>query len=154
MTRMRIRDLASCRDHHRALVILEDEAGARRLTFYAAMDETLRLAQTLRRRSQCHPIYDFIRALFATCGVTATRVVIEDRDGHGLGASVHLRHDEQEAVVACYPPDALALAVREQLPIYATAAALDHAVSVPPADVHSDATAQWLRRVRPEDFRE
>jgi bifunctional DNase/RNase len=153
MVLMQLRCLAPCHRHERVLVVLEDAAGARRLTFYAHPGETRRLEQTVERgRAACHPVYDFVRALLGAVGATALRVVLEDVRGHGIGALVHVRHGDTETVVSCYPPDAVALAIREQLPIYATDAALDHAVPVTPPPAGPADVGDWLDRVRPRDF--
>jgi bifunctional DNase/RNase len=150
---MRLRDLAFCPRHSRALVVLEDASCSRRLTFYADPGETRRLRQMLERGAgACHPAYDFIRALLATLGASAIRVVLEDVEGRGIDALVQIRHGESETEVNCYPPDAIALAIREQLPIYATEAALDHAEPVSPPPVESGDVADWLDRVQLRDF--
>jgi bifunctional DNase/RNase len=153
MIPMRLRELASCTRHERALIVLEDTARSRRLTFYADADETRRLAKTIQRGPRaCHPVYDFIRALLRTLGASAVRVVLEDVEGRGVGALVHVRQGETETVITCYPPDAVALALREQFPIYATQAALDHAAPVSPPSVEVDKVSDWLDHVRPNDF--
>jgi bifunctional DNase/RNase len=153
MVLMQLRYLAPCHRHGRVLVVLEDAAHVRRLTFSADPGETLRLQQTVERGpAACHPVYDFVRALLGAVGASALRVVLEDVEGQGLGALVHLRHGEDETVVTCYPPDAVALALREQVPIYATEAALDHAAPASPREVEADGLADWLDRVRPRDF--
>ena len=55
-----------------------------------------------------------------------------------------------ELPVPCYPPDAIALALRTGVPVYATAAALSHAEPAPPPPPR-EITA-WLDQVRPDDF--
>jgi bifunctional DNase/RNase len=153
MVLMQLRSLAPCHRHGRVLVVLEDAAGARRLTFYADPGETRRLQQTVERGpAACHPVYDFVRALLGAVSARLLRVVLEDVRGEGIGALVHLRQGATETVVSCYPPDAVALALREQLPIYATDAALDHAVPVAPPSTGPAEVADWLERVRPRDF--
>ena len=57
--------------------------------------------------------------------------------------------DGAELPVPCYPPDAIALALRAGVPIYATAAALSHADPAPPAP---GVVTAWLDQVRPDDF--
>jgi bifunctional DNase/RNase len=153
MTLMRIHELTACSRHQRALVVLEDMSGSRRLTFYADPSEAHRLAHALARGPRaCHPVFDFVRALLETLGATPVRVVLEDVDGEGIGAILHVRQGAAEATVTCYPPDALALAVRERLPIYATAEALDHAEPRPAPPAESGAVSEWLDRVQPQDF--
>jgi hypothetical protein len=100
----------------------------------------------------CHPVYDFVRALLRHLGAAATRVVLEDADGQGVGALVYVRHGEEDVAVTCYPPDAVAVAVREALLIYATPAALEHAQPLPPPDGERREVTQWLDRIRPRDF--
>ena len=51
----------------------------------------------------------------------------------------------------CYPPDAIALALRAGVPIYATQDALTHAEPSPTPP--PGAVSEWLERVRPSDFR-
>jgi len=88
-----------------------------------------------------------------------TRVVLEDVKGQGIGSRVYVRSGGDELGVPCYPPDALALALRAKVPIYATADALTHAQRVAPsvdagggvADTRREVT-RWLERVRPTDF--
>jgi hypothetical protein len=153
MTQMRIQELTSCRQHQRALVVLEDVGGTRRITFYADPNETRRLAQAMARGPRaCHPVYDFIRALVERLGATPVRVVLEDVDGQGIGARVCVRQGASEVLVTCYPPDALALALRERLPIYATAEALEHAELLSPAAAEPEDISEWLGRIRPHDF--
>jgi hypothetical protein len=153
MVLMRLHEVTCCTKHNSTVVVLDDVTQSRRLTFSADPEESRRLTQALARGPRaCHPVYDFLRALLRTLGAAATRVVLEDVDGRGIGALVVIRRGETDMAVTCYPPDALALALREGLPIYATPAALDHAEPVAPA---SDATVdvtRWLQRVRPQDF--
>jgi bifunctional DNase/RNase len=152
MTLMRIRDLTACPQHHRVLVTLEDVDGARRLTFYADAEDARRLARELARGPRvCHPIFDFIQALLRSWHAAPVRVVLEDVNGDGIGALVYLRQGEVELGILCYPPDALTIALRTGIPIYATPEALGHAQAAPPTS-EAPATAQWLEQVRPQDF--
>jgi bifunctional DNase/RNase len=153
MILMCLHELTSRTRHGRALVALDDVTRTRRLTFYADPHETRRLAQAMASAPNvCHAVYDFVRALLRQLGAAPTRVGLEDADGRGLGALVYVRHGEEDVAVTCYPPDALAVAVREALPIYATPAALEHAQPLPPPDGERRQVTQWLDRIRPRDF--
>ena len=70
----------------------------------------------------------------------ATVIVLED--------VVVIRHAETDIAITCYPPDAVAIALREGLSIYATPAALDHAEPI----ARPDEVARWLDGIRPGDF--
>jgi bifunctional DNase/RNase len=154
MTRMRIREVASCAPHGRAIVVLEDADARPRLAFFADLHEAHRLATELQRGpAACHPIFDFIRCLLMAFDAQPTRVVLEDVPGQGVGARVHLRRAEGETVVPCYPPDALTLALRADVPVYATPDVLGLAAgpsSTAPGE--DDKMTRWLDGVTPDDF--
>ena len=80
-----------------------------------------------------------------------TRVVLEDVQGEGIGGVVYVAASRAELPVPCYPPDAIALALRAGIPIYATPDALTHAEPSPTPP--PGAVSEWLERVRPSDFR-
>lgn len=150
MRLMRLRELTSCPHHSRVLITLDDTTGPRRLTFCADADDARRLAREMARGPRaCHPIFDFIQTLLNSWHAVPVRVVLEDVDGDGIGALVYLRQGEIESSISCYPPDALTLALRAGVPIYATPDVLRYACTGPMA--HEDA-ARWLQRVRLQDF--
>jgi bifunctional DNase/RNase len=150
MTLMRLREPTSCPHHSRVLITLDDTTGARRITFYADADDARRLAREMARGPRaCHPIFDFIQTLLKSWHAVPVRVVLEDVNGDGIGALVYLCQGEIESSISCYPPDALTLALRTGMPIYATPDVLRHACSS--LMEHPD-TARWLERVRPKDF--
>jgi bifunctional DNase/RNase len=153
MTLMRICNLTGCPTHRRVLINLEDVNGGRRLTFYADAEDAQRLARELARGPRaCHPIFDFIQILLGSWHAAPVRVVLEDVNGDGIGALVYLRQGEVESSLSCYPPDALTIALRAGVPIYATPEVLGHAQAVPPKPSEAPNTAEWLERVRPQDF--
>ena len=105
-----------------------------------------------RGPTACHPIFDFIQALLNTWHAAPVRVVLEDANGDGVGALVYLRQGEIELSIACYPPDALTIALRTKVSIYATAHVLSQAEPRPSTSAERRETARWLERVRPRDF--
>ena len=160
MTLMRIREITSCRNHARTTIVLEDPGQELMLTFYADVEEARRLTREIARSGcACHPIYDFVQSFLLAFDADVTRVVLEDVKGQGIGSRVYVRSGGDELGVPCYPPDALALALRAKVPIYATADALTHAQRVAPsvdagggvADTRREVT-RLLERVRPTDF--
>ena len=156
MTLMQIREIASCPLHTRTIIMLEDVHQCLRLTFYADPDEACRLTQELERGPYvCHPVYDFMRRLLDALQATATRVVLDVVQGEGLDGLVYVQQAESERGVPCYASDALVLALRANLPIYATAEALAYAERLSPSPSALDedkGVRQWLEQVRPEDF--
>jgi bifunctional DNase/RNase len=155
MTLMRIREVAACARHPRTTIVLEDVGQHRTLTFHADRDEARRLTQEIARRGcACHPIYDFLHSLLLALDADVTRVVLDDAKGEGIAGLVYVSAPGGEMGVPCYPPDALALALRANVPIYATAAALAQGEPLPPAGGAHEASdvARWLEEVKPQDF--
>jgi hypothetical protein len=92
---------------------------------------------------------DFVGALLGSFEAGVTRVVLDDVQGEGIAGLVFVGWGELP--VPCYPPDAIALALRTGVSIHATAAALAHAQPAPvPAP---DEVSAWLDGLRPTDFR-
>ena len=156
MIRMQLREVTSCAVHGRAIIMLEDVNERLRLTFYADLEEAQRLGHVIGR-GPCagQPVYDFIQSLLEAFQTTATRVVLDEVKGDLIGSFVYFRRAGSDVVVPCYAPDALALALRTHLPIYATTAALAHAErlsSSPSTPDERGEMTQWLEQVKPEDF--
>ena len=157
LTLIRLRDVGDTPDGQRGMVVLEDLEQQRCLAFATDPHETQRLAREMgRARCACNPVYDFIQSLLATFQATITRVVLDDAGEKGITAFVDLAVAPagEGVTLRCYPPDALALALRSKAAIYATPAALTHAVPRPrrhgpPA---AGAVTGWLEKLKPEDF--
>ncbi len=98
-------------------------------------------------------MFDFIRALLESLEADMTRVVLDDVHGRGIGSTMYVRRADGEIAVPCYPPDAIALAVRAGVPIYATAEALRQARPVPPPMPDTRDVGSWVDGVKPGDFR-
>jgi bifunctional DNase/RNase len=126
------------------------------LTFYADLEEAQRLAYVIGQGPcAAQPVYDFIQSLLEAFQTTATRVVLDEVKGALIGSFIYFQRAESEVVLPCYAPDALALALRGNLPIYATATALAHAERLPSSPSTPDEreeVTQWLKQVKPEDF--
>ncbi len=155
MTLMRIDELKMRPPYERAIVALEDVAQRFRLVFYADPHEIRRLAREMDTAKHVpNPIYDFIQALLGTVEVTPARVVLDDVHGKGLGGFVYFLQAEEELSLPCYPPDALALALRWGVPIYVTEKALAaHAEPLSSSTNVPDEGGngkRWLEPVRPK----
>jgi bifunctional DNase/RNase len=145
MTLMQVREMRLCPTHRTALVRLDDSEHRMTMTFSAEPREASRLARVIECGPQaCSPVFDFVRALLDSFEAGVARIVL----GEGIAGLVYVGWGGAELPVPCYPPDAIALALRAGVPIYATAAALSHADPTPLPDT----LGAWLDRVRPDDF--
>ena len=150
MTLMHVHELRLCPTHRTAVVRLDDTQHRLTMTFSADAHEAARLAKTMECGPQaCHPVYDFVRALLDSFEAGLARIVLDDVQGEGISGLVYVGWGGGELPVPCYPPDAIALALRAGVPIYATPAALSHAEPAPPSP---GAVSAWLDQVRPDDF--
>lgn len=156
MIPMRIREVTCSHDPHRTVVVLEDLEQRFRLAFSTDPHEAHRLAREMgRARCTCNPVYDFIQALLDTFRATLSHVVLDDAETKGISALVHVRTVDGRLTLPCYPPDALALALRAKAPIYASPEVLLHAESLSRPGAFTAASEEirpWLERVKPEDF--
>lgn len=156
MIPMRFREMTSCAEHKQDIIVLEDMSAQHTLAIAADPDESCRLAREVSRGPGGeHPIYDFLEGLLRTFGATATRVVLEHVTDAGLGGAVIFRRPEGEVSIPCYPSDALVLAQRIRIPIYVSPDVFAHVKpfrSAPPASDDGGQLAEWLERIRPEDF--
>ena len=158
MTPVRVRALLSSSDKERAVVLLEDVARRLQFAFSADLHEARRLGRALDgAECTCNPIYDFIESSLSALQAAMTRVVLDDAGASGICAVIWLKRADVCLTIPCYPPDALGLALRANVPIYATAAALAHAT---PLTTTCDAprpappeVRRWLEEVSPDDFR-
>ena len=133
------------------MVVLETASDERYLGFRVPLDEANRLARVLGMSGcRCAPIFELLLDLATALDARVARAVL-DACPRGIGATLVFRRAEGDLALACHPADAVAVAVLTRAPIHATPAAL--ALSCPaPAGPAEDATAHWLRSVRPSDF--
>jgi uncharacterized protein len=151
MTELRVVNLCTCRQTSRPTVLLEDVGRSRWLSFYLPMNEANRLARVLGKTCCAGvPIFDLIGEIAEAGGLELVRAEI-DGDHQGVVASLVLRRAGHDLTMVCLPADALALALRAQVPILASEAALAHAC---PADheLRAHAVRRWLDRLGPTDF--
>jgi bifunctional DNase/RNase len=157
MTLVRVRGLHGVARDAEAVLSVETLTGGRVLAFRIPPGEAARVARVLGLAG-CRrvPIYELVGGLAKSLGGRVSGAVLDARRG-GIAARVRVaRHgaEGEELEVPCHPADAIALALQAAAPIYATGDALHqsmqpvspHAVPEPPG------LAEWLGRVRPQDF--
>jgi uncharacterized protein len=106
--------------------------------------------------------HDLMVDVMTELGASLHRVVITEVRDHTFFAELHLRRGDQDLSVSCRPSDAVALAVRAQVPIFAAPDVLDDAAHLPEepdevdesddADEILDEFRSFIDQVRPEDF--
>ena len=153
MTQMLICRLTHCPGHDKATVVLEDIDQRLELAFLIPVNEAYCLARVLGlARCPYVPVLEFIDGLLTYFNTHVLRVVL-DGDNVEVSATIYLAENHAEVAFPCHLADALALATRTRVPIYATNDILHYARPQPHGrgTSHPDGT-HYPERGRPEDF--
>jgi bifunctional DNase/RNase len=114
------------------VVILRDAAHDRYLPIWIGPWEANAIAMRLQGLTPERPMtHDLFSQTLAECGVTVKRIVVSDLADDTFRARLLLQIDGREVDMDARPSDAIALAVRAGVPIFATDAVLDRAGVVP-----------------------
>ncbi len=143
--------------HNQPIVLLKERTGERFLPIWIGAVEATSIAFALQGVVTARPMtHDLMRDLLANLQVVVDRIVgTELREGT-FYAEIQMTQDGQAVVVSSRPSDAIALAVRATVPIYANEAVLAEA-GIEIEDDEEDEVErfkEFLDNVTPEDFRE
>jgi bifunctional DNase/RNase len=113
---------------NRHVVILKDVEGARYLPIWIGAWEASAIAMRLQGLTAERPLtHDLFATTLEQLAVRIDRVVISELSEETYHARLYLERDGLEVEVDARPSDALALAVRSEVPIFAAEAVLDQA---------------------------
>jgi uncharacterized protein len=114
--------------HYRRVVVLKEKEADRYITIWIGSDVAdaiaLRLQDVTVPRPQSH---DLMLTLLQSLGGTLTQVSVNDLRDDTFFATLHVQVDGREIQVDSRPSDAIALAVRAGVPIYASDEVMDRA---------------------------
>jgi bifunctional DNase/RNase len=123
MVRLVEMQIESVRVHmlsNRHVVILKDAEGDRYLPIWIGAWEASAIAMRLQGLSAERPLtHDLFAAALARLGVRVERVVISELSEETYHARIHLERDGVQVEIDARPSDALALAVRAEVQIFA-----------------------------------
>jgi hypothetical protein len=123
MTRLVEMQIESVRVHmlsNRHVVILKDADGDRYLPIWIGAWEASAIAMRLQGLAAERPLtHDLFAAALERLGVRVERVVISELSDETYHARIHLERDGVQVEVDARPSDALALAVRAEVQIFA-----------------------------------
>jgi bifunctional DNase/RNase len=141
---MQVKGFLSCPQHGQ--VVLEDPDGMVQLNIRMRPMMAHWLAHELKE-CQCPAVsvYRLLQELLTKLGgILRVSCIDASEDNTPLGLLVICRANGEEIRQPCHPADAIALAVRAQVPLYATSRALKMGSwkNIQP----------WLAMVRPQDF--
>jgi bifunctional DNase/RNase len=123
---------------NRHVVILKDTAGDRYLPIWIGAWEASAIAMRLQGLAAERPLtHDLFAAALERLGVRIVRVVISELADETYHARLHLERDGVEVEVDARPSDALALAVRAEVEIFADEEVLEQAALATDPDEES-----------------
>ena len=137
------------------IVLLKEREGERYLPIWIGAVEATAIAYGIQSIETPRPLaHDLMRDLLLGIGVRVDRILITElRDGT-FYAEVHIDKAGEQVSVSSRPSDAIALAVRLDVPVFANEDVLAEAAIVVNDDEEQEVQKfrEFLERVTPEDF--
>jgi uncharacterized protein len=142
--------------HNQPIVLLKERTGDRFLPIWIGAVEATSIAFALQGVVTPRPMtHDLLKDVLHSLEVVVERIVVTElRDGT-FYAEIQMRQNGEAVTVSSRPSDAIALAVRTSVPIFADESVLDEA-GIEIEDEEEDEVQrfkEFLDQVSPEDFR-
>jgi bifunctional DNase/RNase len=142
--------------HNQPIVLLKEKPGYRFLPIWIGAPEATSIAFALQGVAMPRPLtHDLLRNVLADLSVDVERIVVTElRDGT-FYAEIELVQGGRTVKVSSRPSDAIALAVRATVPIFAEESVLAEAgIEIEDEDEQEvERFKQFIDSVSPEDFR-
>jgi bifunctional DNase/RNase len=114
--------------NYQRVVILREKESDRYLPIWIGPAEADAIAVRLQDVSVARPLtHDLLRSIIDNLGGSVTHILVNDLSNDTFFARIVLQVDGKELEIDSRPSDAIALAVRAQVPIYADETVLDKA---------------------------
>jgi len=114
--------------NYQRVVMLKEKMAERYLPIWIGPAEADAIAVKLQGVTVSRPLtHDLLRTVINTLGATINSIIVSDLKNDTFFAKVILNVDGGQMEIDSRPSDALALAVRAEVPIYAEEAVLDKA---------------------------
>jgi bifunctional DNase/RNase len=131
---MVVEDIRPVRGGDQINLVLKEKSGNRRLVMSVGQTEALAIFSDLsalqaraRPKIDAPTSYDLMRSLVQELGGTVNRVVVSNVSNETFYAKVIMSTETRQVEVDSRPSDAIALALRARVPIFAEASVLDRA---------------------------
>jgi bifunctional DNase/RNase len=139
------------------LVLLREVDGERFLPIWIGPWEANAIAMALQGLEPPRPLtHDLMKEMLETLGVTVNQVVVTELREGTFYAVIDMSHNSERIEISSRPSDAIALAVRMGVRIFAEEEVLDAAaVRIPEEDQEEEIEKfrSFLDQVTPEDFK-
>jgi bifunctional DNase/RNase len=142
--------------HNQPIVLLKEQTGFRFLPIWIGAPEATSIAFALQGVAMPRPLtHDLLRNVLADLSVDVERIVVTELREGTFYAEIELVQGGRTVKVSSRPSDAIALAVRATVPIFAEEAVLAEAgIEIEDEDEQEvERFKQFIDSVSPEDFR-
>ena len=144
--------------HYRRVVVLKEKDADRYLPIWIGSDVAEAIALELQDVSVPRPqTHDLLASLIGELGGSVTSVVVNDLKDDTFFARIHIEQDGKTLEIDSRPSDAIALAVRAEVPIYVAEEVIEQAgvvlddegqpIESVGAEVSTPATAEELEKL-------
>jgi bifunctional DNase/RNase len=114
--------------NYQRVVILKEKDSDRYLPIWIGPAEADAIAVRLQEVSVARPLtHDLLRTVIDSLGATVVHILVNDLENDTFFARIALEVDGKSMEIDSRPSDAIALAVRAQVPIYADESVLEKA---------------------------
>jgi uncharacterized protein len=153
--RMEIRGLMLDPNSNTPIVVLRDSDNQVLLPIWIGVFEASAIATRIENYVPPRPMtHDLLRSALEQVGVTVRKVVISDLQDNTFFALIHVDRSGEEVRIDARPSDAIALALRAEVPIFVRRPVLEKAKAVDLASATGDEEKlkKWLEEISPEDL--
>lgn len=123
------------------IVVLKEQKGERHLAIWIGPYEADAITISLQGIRVARPLtHDLLRNVIETLGATVDRIIVTDLRDETFYANIILNVNGEEIKVDSRPSDAMALAVREDAPVFVEDHVMDEAGIVPEPSEEEETT--------------
>ena len=137
------------------IVLLRERGGERYLPIWIGASEAAAIALSLQGVVTPRPMtHDLMKNILDDLSVHPNRIIVTELRDSTFYATIELQRGTDRYEVSSRPSDAIALAVRMEIPIFANEDVLDEAAILIPGDEDEEVEKfrEFLDNVTPEDF--
>jgi len=137
------------------IVLLRERGGERYLPIWIGAAEAAAIALSLQGVATPRPMtHDLLKNILEDLAVQVQRIVVTELRESTFYATIQLRQGADALEISSRPSDAIALAVRMSVPIFAEEGVLEEASILIPGDEDEEVEKfrEFLDNVSPDDF--
>ncbi|MCH9648085.1 MAG: bifunctional nuclease family protein [Deltaproteobacteria bacterium] len=153
---MKVKGLVLDPDSKMPIVVLQDQNGENLLPIWIGVFEANAIAMSLESVDTPRPMtHDLLFSLISELGGEVSRIVITDLRDSTFYALIYVEQEDRSSLeIDARPSDALALALRAEVPFYVTQQVLDKASVDDRLSklTEEERLKKWLEEVKPEDL--